>query len=90
MSFTMEVVNQEQIKAAIEEEVKPEPAEVTQLKEQAQNNVSAILNLDLDSLDKRREMLQSIENFGLGTMRVSSQKKFPAASSGREVVPDRG
>lgn len=74
MSFTMEVVNQEQIKAAIEEEVKPEPAEVTQLKEQAQNNVSAILNLDLDSLDKRREMLQSIENFGLGTMRVSSQK----------------
>lgn len=74
MSFSMEVVSPEQIKTAIAEEVKPEPAEVAQLKQLAASNVSTILELDLDSAEKRKEILQSIDSFGMSTMRSSSEK----------------
>lgn len=74
MAFSMEVPSQETIKAAIEQEVKPVPEEVAKLKEAADANVAAIMALDLDSLDKRREILQSIDAFGLKTMRSSSDK----------------
>ncbi|MBO9605257.1 MAG: toxic anion resistance protein [Paenibacillaceae bacterium] len=74
MSFSMEVPSQETIKAAIEQEVKPVPEEVAKLKEAADANVAAIMSLDLDSLDKRREILQSIDTFGMKTMRSSSDK----------------
>lgn len=74
MTFSMEVVTPEKLKAVIEEEVKPEPAEVTQLKELALNNVNAILALDIDSLEKRSEVLQSIDSFGMSTMKASSEK----------------
>ncbi|MEC0254398.1 toxic anion resistance protein [Paenibacillus lautus] len=74
MSFTMEVIRPEEIKTAIEEQVKPEPEEVTQLKELAANNVQAIMELDIESLEKRRQVLQSIESFGISSMRSSSEK----------------
>ncbi|MEF2967848.1 toxic anion resistance protein [Paenibacillus sp. M1] len=74
MSFTMEVVSPEELKSAIEEQVKPEPEEVSQLKELAQSNVTTILDLDIESLEKRREILQSIDNFGMSTMKSSSEK----------------
>ncbi|AWP30022.1 toxic anion resistance family protein [Paenibacillus vortex V453] len=74
MSFTMEVIRPEEIKHAIEEQVKPEPEEVTQLKELAASNVQAIMELDIESLEKRRQVLQSIDTFGMGTMRSSSEK----------------
>ncbi|ETT49566.1 MULTISPECIES: toxic anion resistance protein [Paenibacillus] len=74
MSFTMEVVSQEKLKSVIEEQVKPEPEEVSQLKALAVNNVSAILDLNLESLDKRKGVLQSIDSFGMETMRSSSDK----------------
>lgn len=74
MSFTMEVVSQEKLKSVIEEQVKPEPEEVSQLKTLAVNNVSAILDLNLESLDKRKAVLQSIDSFGMETMRSSSDK----------------
>lgn len=74
MSFTMEVIRPEEIKHAIEEQMKPEPEEVTQLKELAASNVQAIMELDIESLEKRRQVLQSIDTFGMGTMRSSSEK----------------
>lgn len=74
MSFTMEVINEEKLKSVIEEQVKPEPEEVTQLKALASNNVQTILELDIDSLEKRKQVLQSIDSFGMNTMRSSSEK----------------
>lgn len=74
MSFSMEVIDPKEIKAAIEEEVKPVPEELAKLQELAESNVAAILNLDVESLDKRREIVQSIESFGINTMRSSSDK----------------
>ncbi|RTE10134.1 toxic anion resistance protein [Paenibacillus whitsoniae] len=74
MSFTMDVANVEQIKAVIEETVQPVPEETAKLKEIADANVASILNLDVNALEQRKEILQSIESFGLDTMKVSSQK----------------
>lgn len=74
MSFTMEIPSTEKLRSVIAEEVKPEPEEVTQLKELARSNVSSILELDLESLEKRKAVLQSIDSFGMGTMRSSSDK----------------
>lgn len=74
MSFSMEVAEPEVIKAVIEEEIKPEPEEVKQLRELAKNNVESIIKLDVDSYNQRSEILQSIDKFGMGTMRASSEK----------------
>ncbi|MDF2927150.1 MAG: KlaA protein [Paenibacillaceae bacterium] len=74
VSFSMEVIDPEKIKSVIEEQVKPEPAEVTQLKELARNNVSSILEMDIESLEKRQTVLQSMDSFGMSTMRSSSEK----------------
>ncbi|UNK20754.1 toxic anion resistance protein [Paenibacillus sp. N3/727] len=74
MSFSMEVVSPEEIQAAIEQEVKPVPEEVAKLQALAESNVASIMNLDLDSLEKRKEILQSIDSFGMNTMRTSSGK----------------
>lgn len=74
MSFSMEVASPERIKVAIEEEVKPVPEEMAKLKEAAETNVATIMALDLESLEKRKEILQSIDTFGLHTMKSSSDK----------------
>ena len=74
MSFTMEIPSEDEMKAVIEEEIKPVPEEVAKLKEVADKNVDTIMSLDFESLDKRREILQSIDSFGMNTMKMSSNK----------------
>jgi len=74
MSFSMEVVSPEKLKEAIAEEVKPEPEEVTRLKEQAAANVASILGMDVEALDQRRQVLESIDSFGMSSMRSSAEK----------------
>ena len=74
MSFSMEAASPEEIKAIIEREAKPVPEEVAKLKEVADKNVETIMALDIGSLEKRREILQSIDTFGLNTMKSSSDK----------------
>lgn len=73
-AFSMEVVSPEQLKNAIEEQVQPEPEEVSELQLLASNNVNAILELDIESLEKRKEILHSIDSFGMNTMKSSSEK----------------
>lgn len=70
----MEIPSKEEIQVAIEEQVKPVPEEVAQLKEVADNNVATIMALDFESLEKRKEILQSIDSFGMNTMKSSSDK----------------
>ena len=74
MSFSMQIVNEEEVKAAIEEQIKPIPEEIAKLKAVADNNVSMIMSLNFEVLEERKEILQSIESFGLQTMKSSSQK----------------
>jgi uncharacterized protein YaaN involved in tellurite resistance len=74
MGFSMEVTNTEVIKREIVEEVKPIPEEMVKLKELAVNNVSEIMALDIESLEKRKAILQSIEAFGMNTLQSSGKR----------------
>ena len=77
MSFTMEVTDTDKIRKDIVEQVKPAPAEVNELKKQAENNVTEMMTLDIDSkdsLEKRRSILKSIESFGMDTMQDSGKR----------------
>jgi uncharacterized protein YaaN involved in tellurite resistance len=70
----MEVTDPKVIKEEIIKEIKPVPEEVTKLKSLADNNVSEIMTLDIESLEKRKLILQSIENFGIDTLQSSAKK----------------
>lgn len=74
MGFSMEVQNDQILKEAILEEVKPVPEEVAKLKEMAENNVAEIMAIDLNSLETRKEVVSTIEGFGMDTMKGSSKK----------------
>ncbi len=73
-NFTMEVTDTEKIKKDIVEQVKPAQEEVTQLKKLAENNALEIVTLDMDSLEKRKMILKSIESFGMNTMQDSAKR----------------
>lgn len=74
MGFSMEVQDTNAIKEEIVEQVKPVPEEVAKLKEMADKNVRELLAIELDSLDARKDVVSSIEEFGLDTMKTSSKK----------------
>ena len=74
MGFSMNVCNTEEIKKEVVEAVKPVQEEVKQLKSLTDNNVEAVMNLDMDSLEDRKLILKSIDEFGLDTIQRSSQK----------------
>ena len=74
MSFSMEVSDEKKIKEEIIEQVKPVPEELAKLKSLAEGNVAEIMTMDITVLEKRRSMLQSIESFGIDTMRNSAEK----------------
>jgi uncharacterized protein YaaN involved in tellurite resistance len=73
-NFTMEVTDTEKIKKDIVEQSKPDTEEVTQLKKLAETNATEIIALDLDSLEKRKMILKSIESFGMNTMQDSAKR----------------
>jgi uncharacterized protein YaaN involved in tellurite resistance len=73
-NFTMEVTDTEKIKKDIVEQVKPAPEDVNELKKLAETNASEIVSLDMDSLEKRKMILKSIESFGMDTMQDSAKR----------------
>jgi len=83
MVFSMEVIDTETIKNEIIEQVKPVPEEVTKIKELAENNVSEIMTLDLESLEKRKLVLKSIDALEW-THSGTQPKEFFAADFGGE------
>ena len=74
MGFSMNGCDTEEIKKEVVEAVKPVQEEVKQLKSLTDNNVEAVMNLDMDSLEDRKSILKSIDEFGLDTIQRSSQK----------------
>lgn len=74
MGFSMNVCDTEEIKNEVIEAIKLEEEEVKKLKSLTNNNVEAVINLDMDSLEERKLILKSIDEFGLDTMQKSSQK----------------
>ena len=73
MGFSMNVSDAEEIKKEVVEEVKPSSEEVNKLKKLSNSNVEAIMNINMDSLYERKEILKSIDEFGLDTIQRSSQ-----------------
>lgn len=74
MGFSMEVTDTETIKKEIIQETKPLPEEVAKLKEIADNNVSELISLDIGSLEERKSILKSVDEFGMDTLKSSAQK----------------
>lgn len=74
MGFSMEIVDEKALKKDIVEQVKPNPEEEAELKSLAENNANEIMTLDIESLEKRKSILQSIDSFGMETMQDSSRK----------------
>ncbi|MFZ7120668.1 MAG: toxic anion resistance protein [Eubacteriaceae bacterium] len=74
MAFSMEVTNVEEVKNNVIEQVKPKSDEVIKLEMTAKQNIAEIIDLDIDSLSKRKEILQSIESFGTSSMKNSASK----------------
>ncbi len=74
MGFSMEVVDTEAIKEEIVEQVKPVPEEVKKLKEQAEKNANQLINLNMDSIEERKSIVKTIDEFGLDTIQKSANK----------------
>ncbi|MBM7556756.1 toxic anion resistance protein [Halanaerobacter jeridensis] len=74
MEFSMEVMDKESVKEEIVEQVEPVSEEMTKLKELAAENASEIMELDLDSLEKRKTVINSVQEFGKDTLENSAQK----------------
>ncbi|MDR2650171.1 MAG: toxic anion resistance protein [Clostridiales bacterium] len=74
MGFSMEVVDAIDLKEQVTAQVQAEPAEKVKLRHQAENNAQAVMNVNMDSLGERRQILQSIESFGIDSMKKSASK----------------
>lgn len=74
MGFSMSVADTEAIKQEIIEQVKPVPEEVKELEKLADNNAKELINLDMDSIEERRVIVKSIDEFGLDTIQNSAKK----------------
>jgi uncharacterized protein YaaN involved in tellurite resistance len=74
MDFSMQVANPEEIKQEVALQVATPPAEVSELKAQAQKNADTLMNIDMDSLADKKDVVNSIETFGADDMKMSSQK----------------
>lgn len=74
MNFSMQVADVEVLQEEVLKEVKVVPEEEARLRQQAENNAVAIMDCDMDSLEQKKQILQSIEQFGMESMQNSSQK----------------
>ena len=70
----MEIVNTDDLKKEIEEEVKPSKKVESDVKDLAVKNTDEIISLDLENLEEKRNMIKSIDEFALETMQNSSRK----------------
>ncbi|MGL5085876.1 MAG: toxic anion resistance protein [Clostridium sp.] len=74
MDFSMDIVDTEIIKKEVALQVKPESEEIIKLKELTKKNVDSLMNINLESFEDRRAILNSIDGFGMDTIQKSSQK----------------
>ena len=70
----MEIVDTENLKKEIEQEVKPAENIVNEINKLATENTNEIMELDLDNLEEKRKMIKSIDEFAMDTMQNSSRK----------------
>ena len=74
MAFTLELPQEEEIKAAVKAETATTEKERTQITTVVAENSETILNVNLDNLESRRECVSAIESFGLDALKKSESK----------------
>ncbi len=74
MSFDLSLPDEKVIQQEIIEQVKPADEEKAKLLELAKSNVESIMSLDVDSLEQKKKIIKSVDEFGLTTMTASSNK----------------
>ena len=72
--FSMKVINLEEVGEDVGKEIEALPEETRKLKEQAAVNALAVINCDVDSMESKKNILVSIEQFGVDTLQKSSSK----------------
>lgn len=74
MEFSMSVADTKKVAEEVIQETKVNSDEIEQLKEQAETNALAVINCDLSSMEQKKTLVGSIEQFGLESMQKSSSK----------------
>ena len=70
----MEIVNTEELKREVEVEVEPAEKQIVLLQNQAELNVNEIMTLDISALQEKRNLLQTINLFGMESLQASARK----------------
>ena len=70
----MEIVDTTEVKAEVDSAVKPVDAELSLVQQQAAQNALEIMAIDLDQVDEKRKIVQSIDGFALSTLQTSARK----------------
>lgn len=74
MGFSMNVERVDDVKKEVEEKLAPTEEQKTEIHSQADENAQALFEVDLGSLEDRRNIVSSIENFGSDIVARSTQK----------------
>ncbi|MDR2198924.1 MAG: toxic anion resistance protein [Deltaproteobacteria bacterium] len=72
--FSLIVPSSKEIEKELVVQEAPPSEEKAALLKQVEQNTNAIMNIDLESSDARRQIIEPIANFGLETMNVSASK----------------
>ena len=72
--MNMEIVSAKEVEKEVEIEMKPVSTEIALIQKMAEQNTNEILALDLDSLDEKRKILKSIDEFAMDTLENSARK----------------
>jgi len=74
MAFSLEILDEKKVKEELEKEDKVATEEAAKIRAQAEENALAVINCDIDSLTEKKQLMTSIDKFGIETMQKSSQK----------------
>jgi uncharacterized protein YaaN involved in tellurite resistance len=74
MAFTMEIANEDEIRKEIERQVEVAPEEEQKLWSMAVANAEELMTAEMESIEKKRALLSSVESFGLDSMESSARK----------------
>lgn len=74
MGFSMDLPDVETVKEEVKVELAPKPETEEKLEQIADNNTQSLFKVDLGSLEGRREIVSSIDNFGNDVVEKSTRK----------------
>lgn len=74
MGFSMDLPDVEEVKEEVSEKLAPAPEVKVKLEKAADSNTQNLFEFDLGSLQDRRDIVSSIDNFGTDIVQKSTQK----------------